>query len=84
MTEHHTDQSTPTPAQVRAARAVTADDRAPRAWKQAAESIGRSALGSMSLNELLHAKGWRPHWGRYLLMHRDSRVAAVPREPEQN
>jgi hypothetical protein len=78
MSDHRTDQ--PSPAQIRAARTVTADGRAPAAWKQAARTLGRPALGKYRLTDLLRAKGWHPVWGRYLLTHQDSRLSALPRE----
>lgn len=78
MIDHRTDHLST--AQIRAARAVTRDGRAPAVWKQAARTLGRPALGKYRLTELLRAKGWHPVWGRYLLTHQDSRVTPLPRE----
>ncbi|MGE5147356.1 MAG: hypothetical protein ACM3N5_11440 [Candidatus Eiseniibacteriota bacterium] len=68
------------PAQVRAARAVLRDDRAPAAWKQAAQTLnGPDAAAGADLEGLLHAKGWQPVWGRYLLTRRAGAVKAIVR-----
>jgi hypothetical protein len=63
------------PAQVRGARSATRDDRAPAAWKRAAQALSGSAPSRASLNVLLRTKGWNPVWGRYLMSGRAGRVS---------
>ena len=68
------------PAQVRAARAVLRDNRAPAAWKQAAAAQNTPGPAEKAdLEGLLHAKGWQPVLGRYLLTRRAGAVKAIVR-----
>ena len=68
------------PAQIRAARTVLSDGRAPAAWKQAAKALeSEAAPKDGDLPELLRAKGWQPVWGRYLLTRRAGAVKAIVR-----
>jgi len=73
MTSHPTDHLSP--AQVRGARSATRDDRAPGAWKRAAQALSGSAPSRGSLKVLLRAKGWNPVWGRYLMSGRAGRMS---------
>jgi hypothetical protein len=68
------------PAQIRAARAVVSDGRAPAVWKQAAKALGEAGPSPAGdLGGLLHAKGWQPVLGRYLLTRRAGAVKAIVR-----
>ena len=68
------------PAQIRAARAVLCDNRAPAAWKQAAGALNApDTAKNADLEGLLHAKGWQPVLGRYLLTRRAGAVKAIVR-----
>lgn len=68
------------PAQIRAARTVLAEGRAPAAWKRAAKAVGDAGSATQrNLDTLLRAKGWQPVWGRYLLTRRAGAVKAIIR-----
>jgi hypothetical protein len=82
MADHRTDLRSP--AEIRAARAVTRDGRAPAAWKRAARTLAGLTPSDAALGGLLRAKGWRPKWGRYLLAQRAGRVTAPPRRPSRS
>jgi hypothetical protein len=82
MADHRTDHRSP--AEIRAARAVTRDGRAPAVWKRAARTLAGMAPSDAALGGLLRAKGWRPVWGRYLLAQRAGRVTALPRRPTRS
>jgi hypothetical protein len=63
------------PSQIRGARAATRDDRAPAAWKRAAQTLSGATPSRSSLAVLLRTKGWNPVWGRFLMSGRAGRIS---------